>query len=373
MLIGILGGGQLARMTALAGIGLGLRFRFLDPSAESPARECGELVVGGYDDAAALERFARGLDVVTCEFENVPVGSLEALSSRVAVRPCPRAFSTGQDRANEKSLFESLSIPAPEFALVRSLDELRSGVAAVGVPSMLKACRMGYDGKGQARIESVDEPSLRAAWVAVGERASVLERRVSFTREASMICVRGLDGGKVFYPLVENVHERGILKRSIAPSEWPGRLEERAREHAGAIADSLGYVGVLAVEFFVEGEGDRARLIANEIAPRVHNSGHWTIEGAETSQFENHLRAILGLPLGSTSPVGWSAMVNLIGGMAGRREALAIEGAHLHDYGKGARPGRKVGHITVRRATREGRREGLALAEALADAVNVLA
>ena len=372
MLIGILGGGQLARMTALAGLPLGLRFRFLDPAPESPSRDCGELVIGRYDDPDALNTFSRGLDVVTCEFENVPVASLEALAPRLPVRPGPRAFATGQDRANEKTLFTSLSIPVPEFAVVRTLDELRDAARRVGSPSIMKTCRMGYDGKGQARLEHTDDASLAAAWQAVREQPCVLERRSAFTREASMLCVRGLDASTAFYPLVENVHTKGILKRSIAPSDWPGHLEDDARRYAGAIAKALYYVGVLAVEFFVEGEGSSARLIVNEIAPRVHNSGHWTIEGAQTSQFENHLRAILGLPLGSTAPVGHSAMINLIGGLPDRAAAMAIQGAHLHHYTKDPRPGRKVGHLTLRCDTRDELRESLPCVEALADSVNVL-
>lgn len=373
MLIGILGGGQLARMTALAGLPLALRFRFLDPAPESPSRDCGDLVVGRYDDPDALNAFSRGLDLVTCEFENVPVAALESLAPRVPVRPGPRAFATGQDRANEKSLFTSLSIPVPEFAIVRTLDELRAAANRVGAPAILKTCRLGYDGKGQARLDHTDDVSLLAAWQALREQPCVLERRISYSREASMLCARGLDGSTAFYPLVENVHAKGILKRSIAPSEWPEHLERSAREHAGAIAKALDYVGVLAVEFFVEGEGAGARLVANEIAPRVHNSGHWTIEGAETSQFENHLRAIGGLPLGSTAPVGHSAMVNLIGGLPERAAAMSIPGAHLHHYAKEPRPGRKVGHLTLRRDTREDLLRALPRVEALADSVNVLA
>lgn len=376
MMIGILGGGQLARMLALAGLPLGVRFRFLDPSPDAPASDAGELIVGEYNDPAALDRFARGLDLVTCEFENVHAACLESLSTRVPVRPGGLAFATGQDREREKTLFTSLSIPVPEFAVVRSLDELLAGVGRIGAPAILKTCRLGYDGKGQARVERADERTLVAAWRAVREQPCVLERMIAFTREASMLCVRATDGAMAFYPLVENVHRGGILIRSIAPALFPPRIEHAAREHARAIAHALDYVGVLAVEFFVEGdgaEGGGQRLIANEIAPRVHNSGHWTIEGAQTSQFENHLRAIMDLPLGATGAMGVSAMVNLIGGIPERRDVLAIEGAHLHLYAKEPRPGRKVGHITLRSASREELERELPRAEAIADATNVLA
>ncbi len=319
-LVGVIGGGQLGRMLGLAGIPLGLRFRFLDPSADAPAQEVGTLHVGAYDDRDRLRRLAKHATVVTYEFENVPVEAVEQLAETVPVWPPPAALAVAQDRLEEKRLFRRLGI---ETAAID--DEVTR------FPALLKTRRLGYDGKGQERVETRPVPGTDA----------LLEELVPFERELSMLAVRGTTGETAFYPLVENVHENGILRLSRAPAR--PELQPEAERIAALLLDELGYVGVLAVELF-EVEG---RLLANELAPRVHNSGHWTIEGAETSQFENHLRAILGLPLGSTAARGEAAMVNLIGTMPAAADVLAIAGTHLHDYGKEPRPGRKLGHVTI--------------------------
>jgi 5-(carboxyamino)imidazole ribonucleotide synthase len=341
--VGILGGGQLGRMLALAGYPLGLRFRFLDDGPDAPAGHLAELHVGGYEDPEALARFADGIDVATYEFENVPVTSAEWLATRVPVYPPPAALEVSQDRLTEKRFFESHGIPTPPFAPVQTRAELYRAIAALGLPAVLKTRRFGYDGKGQVVLRAVED--VEAAWEALGSQPLILEGFVPFQREVSLLGVRGRDGGMTFYPLVENHHSGGILRvtRAPAPDVSPA-LQNAAEGHVGRLMQALRYVGVLAVEFFQVGD----RLIASEMAPRVHNSGHWTIEGAETSQFENHLRAILGLPLGSTALVGASVMLNLIGTFPPIAEMLRVPGAHVHLYGKEPRPGRKVGHVTVR-------------------------
>lgn len=344
MLIGVLGGGQLGRMMALAGYPLGLRFRFLDPSPEAPAGQVGELVVGSFEVEQDLERFARGVDMVTYEFENVPASAAAWLAARVPVYPPPGALDAAQDRVREKSLFERVGIPTPAFAPVASESELREAVERIGVPAVLKTRRGGYDGKGQFVLRAAGDAA--EAWRSLGAAAHglVLESFVPFEREVSVLAVRGRGGEAAFYPLVQNEHAGGILRRSIAPAPRSGSLRAEAESYVGRLMDELGYVGVLTVEFFVQG----GRLLANEMAPRVHNSGHWTIEGAATSQFENHVRAIAGWPLGSTEAVGCSAMINLIGCAPEPSPLLAMPGVRFHWYGKEPRPGRKVGHITVR-------------------------
>ncbi len=316
-LVACLGGGQLGRMLALAGIPLGLEFRFLDPVPGACAGEVGELLVGAYDDPALLDRLADGADVVTLEFENVPVEAAQ----RVGSVPGPRALEEAQDRLREKELFRRLGIPTARFG---TLEE-------TGLPAVVKPRRLGYDGKGQ---RLVTEPVP----LAEGELA---EEVVPFDRELSIVAARGRDGGTAFYPFAENVHRDGILRVSRAPA--PAAPEAEAREYACRLLDELDYVGVLALELFEVG----GRLLANELAPRVHNTGHWTIDGAATSQFENHLRAILGLPLGSTEAHASSVMINLIGGVPPLEELLALPGARVHLYGKEPRPGRKVGHVTL--------------------------
>ena len=315
MRVGVVGGGQLGRMLALAGIPLGLSFRFLDPAADAPAGEVGELLVGAYDDPELLDRLADGAAAVTYEFENVPVEA----ARRVGALPAPAALEAAQDRLVEKQLFRRLGIPT-----VRIDDEVET------FPALLKTRRLGYDGKGQRLVET--RPG--------SDPGHVLEERVEFDRELSLLAVRGRDGDTRFYPLVENVHEEGILRTSRAPA--PDAPQDEAEEYGTRLLDDLGYVGVLALELFETGGG----LLANELAPRVHNTGHWTIEGAATSQFENHLRAILGWPLGSTDSRP-SLLFNLIGTVPAAGDVLAVPGAHLHLYGKEPRPGRKLGHVTL--------------------------
>ena len=341
MNVGIVGGGQLARMLALAGYPLGLRFQVLDPAADACAGQVALLIQGDYHDKARLEALAAWADVVTFDFENVPAEAGRMLEGRVAVYPPAKALALAQDRLSEKTLFWELGIPTPAFATVDSLEELHSAVLGVELPAVLKTRRLGYDGKGQ-RVLRTDE-DIEPAWQALGGAPLILESFVPFEREVSIVAVRGRDRATAFYPLVENHHRDGILRLSRAPCLMP-ELEREGWDYAHCLLDRLDYVGVLAIEFFVKD----GRLIANEMAPRVHNSGHWTTEGAETSQFENHLRAILGLPLGSTAAIGHSAMVNGIGHLPELAAALAIPDAHYHAYGKAPRPGRKVGHITLR-------------------------
>ncbi|MCU1240698.1 MAG: phosphoribosylaminoimidazole carboxylase, ATPase subunit [Candidatus Acidoferrum typicum] len=365
MTIGILGGGQLGYMLALAGYPLGLHFRFLDPSPEAPVGRIATRITAQYDDHSALKKFAAGLELVTYEFENVPVEAARYLAERVPVLPPPAALEAAQDRLNEKHLFQKLGIATTEFAAVADQDALDAAVKRIGLPAILKTCRMGYDGKGQWILRSAEDvvkakSELPAANAAAGKRSGaepsqqpapfLLERLIAFTRELSVLAVRGRDGETAFYPLVENHHRGGILRLSLAPAPQLDRAIQNAAEDAARrVFDALQYVGVLAIEFF-EHEG---RLLANEMAPRVHNSGHWTIEGAVTSQFENHLRAVVGLPLGSTSAIGCSAMLNLIGDVPDSAEVLAVRDAHLHLYGKSARAGRKLGHVTLRASSPE--------------------
>jgi 5-(carboxyamino)imidazole ribonucleotide synthase len=340
MRIGIIGAGQLGRMLALSGIPLGLEFRMYDRAADVPGAAVAPVVTGEFDDLAALRRFARSVDVVTFDWENVPVASVRALAGIAPAWPPPRALEVAQDRLAEKRLFGRLGIPVAPHAAVESLPALERAVRRIGLPGILKTRRLGYDGKGQARIERMDQ--LPAALASLGGRDLIYEGFVRFEREVSLVAARGRDGEVVFYPLAENVHEAGILAVTRAPHRAP-RLQRLAESHLRRILERLNYVGVLCVEFFVAG----SRLVANEMAPRVHNSGHWTIEGAETSQFENHVRALAGLPLGSTRPRGAAGMVNFIGRMPPAPAVLATVGAHFHDYGKSPRPGRKLGHATV--------------------------
>lgn len=343
MRLGILGGGQLGRMMALAGYPIGVRCRLLDPKDPTASAEVAEVLAERYDDPDALDRFVTGLDAVTYEFENVDAFALEHLDDRVPVRPGRRALEVSQDRLTEKSFFRDHDIDTAPFAAADTLDELRAAVDEVGLPAVVKTRRFGYDGKGQAVIRSHDD--VEPAWEEVGGVPLLLEGFVDFDRELSIIAVRGADGAMAFYPLPENIHEEGILRVSIAPA--PGltpALQERAEYYATRVMEDLDYVGVLAIELFQVGD----QLMANEMAPRVHNSGHWTIEGSETSQFENHVRAAVGLPLGSTRMLGHAAMVNFIGAVPDTGDALQYPDVHLHLYRKEPRPGRKVGHITVR-------------------------
>ncbi len=339
MRIGIIGAGQLGRMMALSGIPLGLEFTMYDRSAAVPGASVAEIVTGAFDDRKKLARFARGVDVVTFDWENVPVESARAIARIRPVWPPPRALEVAQDRLSEKKLFRRFGIPVAPFAAVDSAADLARAIATLGVPGILKTRRLGYDGKGQvhvARARDADD-----AWERLRGQPLIYERCVHFSRELSLVAVRSLTGAIRNYPLAENEHEQGILAVTRAP--FPdSRLQRAAERNHRRLFRALGYVGVLCVEYFVE----HGKLVANELAPRVHNSGHWTIEGAETSQFENHVRAIAGLPLGDTRPRGHSVMVNLIGRMPVAQKLLATAGMHLHDYGKSPRPGRKLGHVT---------------------------
>ena len=356
MTLGILGGGQLGYMLALAGYPLGLHFRFLDPSPEAPVGRIAQRVTADYSDHAALEKFSSGLELVTYEFENVPVAAAKFLAERVPVYPPPSALEAAQDRLAEKALFQGLGIATTDFVSVAESGEFDAGLRQLGLPAVLKTCRMGYDGKGQWILRTTDD--VLKAKAELPNVHLILERFVPFTRELSVLGVRSRNGETAFYPLVENHHRGGILRLSLAPApSLDPPIQRAAEDLARRVLESLNYVGVLAIEFF-EHQG---RLLANEMAPRVHNSGHWTIEGAVTSQFENHLRAVLGLPLGSTASAGHCAMINLIGDLPEPSEVLAVPDAHLHLYGKVPRRGRKLGHLTVRAASPE--RLGLRLSE----------
>ncbi|HET9439577.1 MAG TPA: 5-(carboxyamino)imidazole ribonucleotide synthase [Longimicrobiales bacterium] len=342
MRIGVLGGGQLGRMIALAGYPLGARFRHLGSAQDTSAREVAEHVNAAYEDTDALARFADGLDVVTYESENVPLEAAQFLAERLPVLPSVAALRVSQDRLAEKLAFAELGIPTAPYAPVNSFEELETAAPRIGYPAILKTRRMGYDGKGQFVLRRPDE--LPMAWERLHAQGLILEGLVPFDRELSIISVRGRKGETLFYPLVENVHADGILRVSYAPAPDAEAIQSVAEDYATRVMDALDYVGVMAIELFQAG----AQLIANEMAPRVHNSGHWTIEGAETSQFENHVRAVLGYPLGDVAPIGYCAMVNIIGRIPAAEEVLKHPDAHLHLYGKGARPGRKLGHITLR-------------------------
>jgi 5-(carboxyamino)imidazole ribonucleotide synthase len=340
MRVGIIGAGQLGRMLALAGYPLALQFRFLDSSADSPGGQVAPIVTGAFDDPQSLERLASESDIVTYEFENVPVGALEQVARTHSVHPPVEALRVSQDRLFEKQLFERLRIPTPPFRAIDSLDDLRAAVRELGYPCVLKTRRLGYDGKGQRYLRKPAD--IEAAWEALGHVPLILEGFIDFEREVSIVGVRSTTGEIRAYPIVANTHREGILRVTLAPHRHPA-LQRLAETHLKRVMKHFDYAGVLTIEFFVQ----RGKLVANEMAPRVHNSGHWTIEGAVTSQFENHLRAILGLPLGETAPVGHAAMINFIGRMPERDGLLGVPGLHWHDYGKSARPGRKVGHCTV--------------------------
>ncbi len=340
MIVGIVGGGQLARMLALAGYPLDFEFLILDPVPDASAAPLGVHLCGNYNDRALLADLAKRADVVTYEFENVPLESIKYLSEHVAVYPSKHTLAIARDRMREKTMFRELGIPTAPFSEVNSRADLDNAVAKIGLPAVLKTRTLGYDGKGQTVLRSLAD--LDTAWKQLGGMPLILEGFIPFDREISVIAVRGLHGETKFYPVSENTHLDGVLLLSKScPDDL---MQQPAQDYAKQLLDSLNYVGVLALELFQVGE----TLLANEMAPRVHNSGHWTIEGAETSQFENHLRAIQGLPLGATTPVGYAAMVNFIGSIPKSEQVLALPGAHLHDYGKEARPGRKLGHVTLR-------------------------
>lgn len=341
--IGVLGAGQLARMLALAGIPLGFKFLYVDPSHSSPASLLGEQIVAPFEDATALQKLADSSDLITYEFENIPVSVVRKLAHTRSVFPPPIALESSQDRLLEKQFFNQHGIETAPFYPVDDQPSLEQAIAVLKLPLILKTRRFGYDGKGQFLVKSLEDAIT--AFNQLGQKGIIAEGFVKFDRELSCIAVRGIDGATFFYPLVENFHHEGILRLSLAPAQVHATdLNLQASAQVGRILQALDYVGILAVEFF-EKEG---KLIANEMAPRVHNSGHWTIEGAETSQFENHIRAVAGLPLGDPKPRGFSAMINIIGSMPDAAKVLQIPGAHLHDYGKEPRIGRKLGHLTIR-------------------------
>ncbi len=345
--IGILGGGQLGRMTALAAAELGLKCHVFTPERDSPAAEvCARVTVAPYEDETALEAFARGVDVVTYEFENVPAQTARVVSALTSLRPGARALATTQDRLEEKSFVAGLGLPTAPFAGIDSVADLEAALARLGRPAVLKTRRFGYDGKGQVKI--ADGMDAATAFDAIGRQPAILEGFVTFTREVSVVAARGEDGSIAAFDVCENAHRNHILDVTQVPASIAPETGRAALDAAAAIGAALDYVGVFTVEMFVVGDGGREGIVVNEIAPRVHNSGHWTIEGAETSQFEQHVRAICGWPLGSPARMGDVTMTNLIGADADTWQAILAEpGARLHLYGKTeARPGRKMGHVT---------------------------
>jgi len=342
MTVGIVGAGQLGRMLALAGYPLGLDFLCLDPARDAPAGRVAPLLRGAFTDRRLLARLARRCEVLTFDWENVPVASLAAAARRERTRICPplAALAAGQDRVAEKRLFERLGVPTTRWSAVSTRAELGRALGRVGLPGVLKTRRLGYDGKGQAVLRGAAD--AERAWRRLGGVPLLYEEWVAFDCEVSIIGARSRSGELAIYPLCGNVHGQGVLRLTRAPF-GRARWQRLAARYLTRVLTHFSYSGILTIEFFVR----RGQLIANEMAPRVHNSGHWTIEGAATSQFENHLRAILDLPLGATRPLGHSAMVNLIGQLPPRATLLGLEGVHLHDYGKRPRRGRKVGHCTV--------------------------
>ena len=338
--VGVIGGGQLGQMLGIAGTRLGLEFVFLDPADAPPAASAGPVLGFPFDSDEGLTRLAEATDIITYEFENVPVSAIRKLASRTTVYPPAAALEHAQDRLAEKTLFRSLGIPVPDFRTVDSPGDLEKACNALGLPVVLKTRRLGYDGKGQYVVRN--EAEIDAAVAQLGGTGLIAERWVPFSSEVSAIGARNVSGEIVAYPLTRNEHVDGILSVSRAPADM-GELEQVANDYLHRLLERLAYVGVLALELFVWND----QLLANEFAPRVHNSGHWTIEGAETSQFENHLRAILDMPPGPTGMRGAAGMLNLIGTMPADREAFQSAHCYLHDYGKAPRPGRKLGHVTV--------------------------
>jgi len=355
MRVGILGGGQLARMMALAGAPLGLQFRILDVSPDACAAQFAPQITADYTDRAALEKFAAEVDVATFDFENVPAESAQFLAQRLPVFPNPTALAVAQDRLHEKTLFRELGLGTPEFAAVDSLDDLRAATARIGFPCVLKTRRLGYDGKGQYRLYG--DADIEPAYAELGRSPLILEAFVHFKREVSVVAVRSRTGEFRAWPLTQNWHASGILSASLAPAPDADRIGAAAFAAAARLANHLDYVGVFALELFDIGDD---RFLVNEMAPRVHNSGHWTQEGAITSQFANHLRAVVGLPLGSTDLLAPTAMLNFVGDLPAREPVLEYKRGYFHDYGKSARAGRKVGHANIVAA------DAMELADALA-------
>jgi 5-(carboxyamino)imidazole ribonucleotide synthase len=353
--VGIVGAGQLGRMLALAGYPLGVRCLFLDRSSETPGAQVAPSLIGDLEDAARLSELASRSDVVTFDWENISGSALQPLEKITRVRPPRAALEVSQDRVAEKALFSRLKIPVAAHAAIGSKPELIAAVKKIGLPGVLKTRRLGYDGKGQFVLR--EAAHIDQAWDAIGGADLVYEKFQSFSREVSLVGVRSATGETAFYPLSANTHGGGVLRYSTAPFT-NARLQRAAKLYAKRIMHALDYVGVLAVEFFVV----NGALVANEMAPRVHNSGHWTIEGCVTSQFENHLRAICDMPLGSTRALGATAMINFLGKVPDRDRLLAIEGLAFHDYGKEPRPGRKLGHCTILKSQAKERDRALAAA-----------
>lgn len=343
--VGILGGGQLARMLVLAGVPLDMQFEVVDPEPDACAGQVATLRNAGWYDQEKLSRWARLHEVVTFDFENVPAETAKRLSGVTRVAPNAHALAIAQDRVSEKRLFQECGLLTTPFAAVATFTDLHNALDRLGTPAVLKTRREGYDGKGQFRLDSIEDASV--AWDALGQYAPksglILEVFVPFDHEVSIIAVRSAAGEFRVWPLTRNWHVDGVLRVSLATASLPKGLAQAAFSHAQAIAEVLDYVGVFALELFVKDD----QLLGNEMAPRVHNSGHWTIEGAVTSQFENHLRAVANLPLGDTSLQLPSCMLNWIGALPDRDAILAVPGTHWHAYGKAPRPGRKVGHATI--------------------------
>lgn len=338
--IGILGGGQLGRMMGLAGLPLGIDFLFLDPAADACASAAGELLQAEFGDVSAARRLAERVDVATIDFENVPRETAEALQQTCPLYPAPNSLGACQDRLSEKTLLTDLGVGVAGFQPVWSRSDLAEGLERLGYPAVLKTRRFGYDGKGQAVLH--DEEAAERAWQDLGENELILEAFVPFDFECSLVAVRGHDGEIRFWPLTRNVHHNGILALS-RPGVVPAPLQATAEEHMRRLMHHFDYRGVLTIEFFVTGD----KLVANEMAPRVHNSGHWTIDGSSCSQFENHIRAVAGLPLGETRMERPCIMFNWVGTLPDRDRALRVPGLHWHDYGKAPKPGRKIGHATL--------------------------
>ncbi|MCH8529959.1 MAG: 5-(carboxyamino)imidazole ribonucleotide synthase [Saccharospirillum sp.] len=357
MNIGVIGGGQLGRMMALAALPLGIRLVFLDPSDSACAGATGVLIQGQYDDAEAVSRLLAETRRVTFEFENVPPATIAQIAEQQPAYPSAQALATARDRWAEKALFQRLGIALPPVAAIDSQSDLEHAVTQIGLPAVLKTRTLGYDGKGQKVLRNAED--VIGAFAELGSVPLVLEGFIDFDHEVSCIGVRAIDGEVRCYPLVRNEHRQGMLYRSEPLAMHP--LQAEAEAALTAVMDALDYVGVLAFEFFVQAE----RLLANEIAPRVHNSGHWTIEGSPASQFENHIRAIAGLPLGETRQTQPVAMYNLIGQLPDLAAVLAIPGCHWHSYDKAPRAGRKLGHVTVTAATQEALEQRCFALEAL--------
>lgn len=357
MRLGVIGGGQLGRMMAQAGLPLDIQLSFLDPSADACAAPFGTLIQGQYDDPSAIDQLTASVERVTFEFESVPAETVARIAQQLPVYPSAQALATARDRWLEKNLFQQLGIATAPLADIGSQADLDTAVARIGLPAVLKTRTLGYDGKGQKVLRQLAD--VEDAFAELGTVPMILEGFVDFDHEVSCIGVRSTSGELAFYPLVCNEHRQGMLYRSQPFADHP--LQRQAEQAVGEVMTALDYVGVLAFEFFVVAD----QLLANEIAPRVHNSGHWTIEGSVCSQFENHLRAVAGLPLGATQTRGPVALYNLIGALPDRSQVLAIAGAHWHDYGKAPRRGRKLGHITLTAASDEQLRHRSAQLEGL--------